>query len=73
MLVAVPSKGRAGMVRTQTVLPNCSVFVPALEAEAYRKAGSRNVVAVPNDVQGNHANPELDLAPHSRPLGRHDR
>jgi hypothetical protein len=52
MLVAVPSKGRAGMVRTQTVLPSCSVFAPALEAEAYRKAGSRNVVAVPNDVQG---------------------
>src|SRR5215471_6650248 len=52
MLVAVPSKGRAGMVRTQTVLPDCSVFVPALEAEAYWKAGARNVVAVPNEVQG---------------------
>jgi glycosyltransferase involved in cell wall biosynthesis len=52
MHVAVPSKGRAGMVRTQTVLPDCSVFVPALEAEAYRKAGARNVVAVPNEVQG---------------------
>ena len=50
MLVAVPSKGRAGMVRTQTVVPDCSVFVPSLEA--YRKAGSRNVVAVPNEVQG---------------------
>jgi glycosyltransferase involved in cell wall biosynthesis len=34
------------------VLPDCSVFVPALEAEAYRKAGARNVVAVPNEVQG---------------------
>jgi glycosyltransferase involved in cell wall biosynthesis len=40
------------VVRTQTVLPDCSVFVPALEAEAYRKAGARNVVAVPNEVQG---------------------
>jgi hypothetical protein len=40
------------MVRTQTVLPDCSVFVPALEAEAYRQAGARNVVAVPNEVQG---------------------
>jgi hypothetical protein len=25
------------MVLTQTVLPDCSVFVPALEAEAYRQ------------------------------------
>jgi hypothetical protein len=40
------------VVRTQTVLPDCSVFVPALEAEAYRKAGARNVGAVPNEVQG---------------------
>jgi hypothetical protein len=47
-----PSKGRAGGVRTQSVLPDCSVFTPAIEAEAYRQAGVRNVVAVPNDVLG---------------------
>jgi glycosyltransferase involved in cell wall biosynthesis len=52
MLVAVPSKGRAGMVRTQTVLPTCSIFVPVLEAEAHRQAGARNLIAMPNDVLG---------------------
>jgi hypothetical protein len=52
MIVAVPSKGRAGMVRTQTILPSCRVYVPALEAEAYELAGARNVVPVPDDVLG---------------------
>ena len=28
------------------------MFTPAIEAEAYRQAGARNVVAVPNDVLG---------------------
>ena len=52
VLVAVPSKGRAGAVRTQAVLPDCSVFVPVLGVEAYRQAGARNVVGVPNEVRG---------------------
>lgn len=50
--IAVPSKGRAGRVRTQKVFPSCRVYVPALEAPAYRKAGAKNVVAVPDDVRG---------------------
>jgi hypothetical protein len=50
--VAVPSKGRAGKVRTQAVLPSCHVYVPALEASAYRVAGARNVVPVPDTVRG---------------------
>jgi hypothetical protein len=50
--IAVPSKGRAGKVRTQTILPSCHVYVPALEADAYATAGARNVVAVPDTVRG---------------------
>lgn len=52
MIVAVPSKGRAGSVRTQQVLPSCRVFVPALEVNAYRRLGTKHVVAVPNEVRG---------------------
>ncbi len=52
MLIAVPSKGRAGRVMTQAVLPSASIFVPALEVAAYQKMGGRNVVAVPNEVRG---------------------
>ena len=50
--IAVPSKGRAGRVRTQAVLPSCTVYAPALEVAAYRAAGARNVVPVPDDVRG---------------------
>ena len=52
ILVAVPSKGRAGRVKTQRVLPSASVFVPALELDAYRRGGARNLVPVPNSVHG---------------------
>jgi len=52
VIVAVPSKGRAGSVKTQTVLPSCRVYVPKLEAAAYRKMGTKNVVAVPDTVVG---------------------
>lgn len=66
--VAVPSKGRAGKVRTQAVLPSCHVYVPALEAAAYASAGARNVVAVPDTVRGITAtrNWILDNAPSTR-------
>jgi len=52
MLIAVPSKGRAGLVKTQKILPSCVVYVPELEVESYRMAGTQNVVGVPNDVRG---------------------
>lgn len=66
--IAVPSKGRAGRVRTQAVLPSCHVYVPALEAPAYGAAGARNVVAVPDTVRGITAtrNFILDNAPSTR-------
>jgi hypothetical protein len=53
MIIAVPSKGRAGkVISTQVRLPNCVVYVPELEVEAYEDSGNKNVVAVPNDVLG---------------------
>jgi hypothetical protein len=52
ILVAIPSKGRAGKVRSQAIIPSASVFVPKLEAPAYRKAGAKNVVEVPDTIRG---------------------
>jgi hypothetical protein len=52
MLIAIPSKGRAGGVKSQKVIPASVVYVPALEVEAYRAAGTMNVVGVPNEVRG---------------------
>jgi hypothetical protein len=52
MLIAIPSKGRAGKAKTLAVLPNATLFVPSLEAESYRAAGAKNVVGVPDDVRG---------------------
>lgn len=52
MLIAVPSKGRAGRVMTHAVFPSASIFVPHLEAAAYEQMGVRNVVPVPDTVRG---------------------
>lgn len=52
MIVAIPSKGRAGKLRSQAILPSASVFVPKLEAAAYRRAGAKNVVEVPDLIRG---------------------
>ena len=53
MLVAIPSKGRAGKVKSQKLLPDAStLFVPAAETDAYDRLGGRNIVAVPDDVLG---------------------
>ena len=53
MLIAVPSKGRAGsVISTQKKLPSATIFVPELEAEAYKASGNQNVVGVPDEIQG---------------------
>lgn len=52
MLIAIPSKGRAGKVKSQRVIPSAMVYVPDYEADSYIKAGVRNVVAVPATVRG---------------------
>jgi len=52
MLVAVPSKGRAGVAKAQKILKKSAVFyVPASEAAQYRRV-VKNVVEVPNSVRG---------------------
>jgi len=51
MLVAVPSKGRPGRVKTRSVLPHCTLFVPQSEFDDYCRF-YENVVPVPDDVRG---------------------
>jgi hypothetical protein len=52
MLIAIPSKGRAGRVKSQKLLRASVVYVPELEVEAYQTAGTKNVVGVPNEIRG---------------------
>ncbi|MDA3806644.1 MAG: hypothetical protein PF440_01915 [Thiomicrorhabdus sp.] len=52
MIIAIPSKGRAGLVKTQKLISSCVVFVPELEKQAYIEAGTNNVIGVPNEVHG---------------------
>jgi hypothetical protein len=52
MLIAVPSKGRAGMTTTNNILPNIATwFVPDSEIHQY-KGLYKNLVGVPKDVKG---------------------
>ena len=52
MLVAVPSKGRAGLTTTNKILPNiCTFFVPESEYHQY-KGLVKNIVCVPKEIQG---------------------
>ena len=51
MLIAVPSKNRAGRTTTNKILPNVATFfVPKSEVHQYSNV--KNVIGVPNDVQG---------------------
>ena len=51
MLIAVPSKGRAGLTTTNKILPNCVFFVP--ESEVYQYKGIiKNIIGVPKEVRG---------------------
>lgn len=52
MIVAIPSKGRPDRVRSQKVIPSAKVFVPASEVGDYVSAGTRNVIAVPDEIRG---------------------
>lgn len=51
MLIAVPSKGRAGLTTTNKILPNCIFYVPESEVHQY-KGIVKNIVGVPKDVRG---------------------
>lgn len=52
MLIAIPSKGRPLAVKSQGVLPSAHVFVPESELEDYRRAGVKNLEAVPEKIRG---------------------
>ena len=52
MLIAIPSKGRAGKVKSLNVLPSATLFVPENEVEAYRSLGAKTIVGVPVAVKG---------------------
>jgi len=51
MIIAIPSKNRAGRCTTQKVLPSATFFVPKSEVHQY-KTFYKNVIGIPNDVQG---------------------
>ena len=53
MLVAIPSKGRAGNVKTLKVLPSAFLFIPESEATNYRDIyPDAEIVLVPETVRG---------------------
>lgn len=51
MLIAVPSKGRAGLTTTNKILPNCIFYVPESEVHQYNGI-VKNIVGVPKEVRG---------------------
>ena len=52
MLIAVPSKGRAGLTMTNKILPNiCTFFVPKSEYHQYNGL-VKNIVCVPKEIRG---------------------
>lgn len=51
MQIAVPSKNRYGKTTTQNILPNAIFYVPDSEVKLYKEV-CKNVVGVPNNVQG---------------------
>jgi hypothetical protein len=53
MLIAIPSKGRPSKVKSLKVLPSATVYVPANEGEAYRRANPETaIVEVPQAACG---------------------
>lgn len=51
MLIAVPSKGRAGLTTTNKILPNCIFYIPESEVHQYNGI-VKNIVGVPKEVRG---------------------
>jgi glycosyltransferase involved in cell wall biosynthesis len=51
MLIAIPSKGRAGQTKSDKVLPSGVLYVPESEAHQYEQF-NKAVVAVPSSVRG---------------------
>ena len=52
MLIAVPSKSRAGLTTTNKILPNlCTFFIPESEYHQYKDL-VKNIICVPKEIQG---------------------
>ena len=51
MLIAIPSKGRAGQTKSDKILPSAVMYVPETEAHQYEQFNT-SVVSVPADVRG---------------------
>jgi hypothetical protein len=52
MLIAVPSKSRAGLTTTDKILPNlCTFFIPESEYHQYKDL-VKNIICVPKEIQG---------------------
>lgn len=53
MLIAVPSKGRAGDVKTLNVIPSATLFVPETEEYDYERAHPEATIAtIPDQIRG---------------------
>lgn len=53
MIIAIPSKGRPTRCKSAQILSSATVFVPAAEGQAYRKAMPKQaIVDVPNRIHG---------------------
>ena len=65
MLVAIPSKGRAGSVKTLKVLPSGTLFIPKSEASNYRDIYPDAEIAL---VPGDNQHQELDPGEYGRPI-----
>jgi hypothetical protein len=52
MLIAIPSKGRAGETKSDRFLTSAVLFVPVGEVDQYRKHTRSEVIGVPNEVKG---------------------
>lgn len=51
MLIAIPSKGRAGLTTTNKIIPDSTFFVPVSEVHQYKQI-VKNVIGVPKEIQG---------------------
>ena len=52
MLIAVPSKGRAGLTSTNKILPNICTFSSLKVSTINTKGLVKNIVCVPKEVRG---------------------
>lgn len=53
MLLAIPSKGRAGQVKTTNIIKSATIFCPEYEAEYYKRSNpEQEIIGVPNNVKG---------------------